>query len=290
MTSNGCTVQDAQTGAIIGRGTERGGLYYVDEAGHEGHTLLARGCPYHQLRIWLKRLGHPSVGYLKLIFPSLHSCNNFLNCESCVLAKSHKHSYSPSLSRTHKPFVLLHSDVWGPAPVFNSHSFSYFVLFVDDCTRMSWLYFLKHKFEVFDVFVTFCNMIVTQFHTQPQILRSNNGGEYVNLNMKQFINNHGLIHQTTFPETPQQNGVVERKNRTLLEITRSLIFESRVPALYWPEALATPTYLTNHLPTKALHFQTPLETLETHHEVLFSHSLPPRVFGCCICSSTHTDS
>ena len=176
MTSNGCIVQVSQTKAIIGRGTERGGSYYVDEAGHKGHTSLACGSPNHQLRIWHKLLGHPSVGYLKRLFPSFHSCNNFLDCESCVLVKSHKHSYSPSLSHTHKPFVLLNSDVWGPTPVFNSHGFSYFVLFVDDCTRMSWLYFLKHKSEVFDVFVTFYNMIVTQFHIQPQILRSDNGG------------------------------------------------------------------------------------------------------------------
>ena len=86
MTSSGCIVQDAQTGAIMGNGTGRGGLYYMDEAGHKGHTLLARGSPNHQLRIWHKRLGHPLVGYLKRLFPSLHSCNNLLDCEACVLA------------------------------------------------------------------------------------------------------------------------------------------------------------------------------------------------------------
>ena len=85
--------------------------------------------------------------------------------------------------------------------------------------------------------------------------------------MKQFANDHGLIHQTTCPDTPQQNGVAERKNRTLLEITRAFMIESRVPAPYWAEALATDNYLTNRLPTKALHFQTPLNTLKTHHEV-----------------------
>ena len=251
----------------------------MDEAGHKGHTSLARGSPDQQLRIWHKSLGHPSLAYLKRLFPLLHSCNNLLDSEACVLAKSHKHSYFPSLSHTHKPFVLLHSDVWGPAPIFNSHAFSYFVLFVDDCTNMSYVYLLKHKYEVFDVFVTFYNMIVTQFQTQPQILRFDNKGEYVNLNMKHFITNHGLIHQTTCPDTPQQNGVVERKNQNLLEITRSLMFESRVPASYWPKALATATYLTNHLPTKALHFQTPLDTLKTHVPIPSSHSLPPRVFG-----------
>ena len=77
-----------------------------------------------------------------------------LDCDSCVLAKSHKHSYLPSLSHATKPFVLIHSDVWGHAPNFGTHNYSYYVLFVDDCTRMSWIYFLKHKSEVFSVFFT----------------------------------------------------------------------------------------------------------------------------------------
>ena len=73
---------------------------------------------------------------------------------------------------------------------------------MDDCTRMSWIYFLKHKSEVCNVFVKFYNMIMTQFQTNPQILSSDNGGEYVNLDMKQFFDTHGLIHQTTSPNTP----------------------------------------------------------------------------------------
>ena len=99
----------------------------------------------------------------------------YLDCESCVLAKSHKHSYLPSLTRSTSPFSLIHSNVWGSAPISATHNFSYYVLFVDDCTRMSWVYFLKHKSEVFSVFVTFYNMLQTQFHAKPQILHSDNG-------------------------------------------------------------------------------------------------------------------
>ena len=102
------------------------------------------------------------------------------------------------------------------------------------------------------------------------------------MNTKKFVDDHGLIHQTTCPDTPQQNGVAERKNRILLEITRSLMFESHLPAHYRPEALATATYLTNRLPTKAMAFQTPLDTLKNHTSIPSSHSLPPRVFGCVV--------
>ena len=99
-----------------------------------------------------------------------------LECKTCVLAKSHKHLYFPSITHSIASCALIHSDVWGPAPNFTSHNFFYYVLFVDDCTRMSWVYFLKHKSEVFSVFVTFYNMLKTQFHATPQILRFENGG------------------------------------------------------------------------------------------------------------------
>ena len=77
------------------------------------------------------------------------------------------------------------------------------MLFVDDCTRMSWVYFLKQKFEVFSVFVAFYNILQTQFHAKPQILRSNNGGEYINSAIKQFLSDYGMLHQTSCPNTPQ---------------------------------------------------------------------------------------
>ena len=100
--------------------------------------------------------------------------------------------------------------------------------------------------------------------------------------MKSFILEHGMLHQTTCPDTPQQNGVAERKNRTLLEISFALMFESHVPASYWPEAISTANYLTNCLPTKCLQFQTPLATLSNFHPIPSSHTLPPRIFGCVV--------
>ena len=108
----------------------------------------------------------------------------------------------------------------GPAFISATHNFFYYVLFVDDyCTHMSWAYFLKHKFEVFLVFVAFYDMLQTQFHAKPQILRTDNGGEYVNSAITQFLSDNWMLHQTSCPDTPQQNGIAERKNRKLLEIT-----------------------------------------------------------------------
>ena len=81
---------------------------------------------------------------------------------------------------------------------------------------------------------------------------------------------------------PQQNGVPERKNRTLLEMTRAIMLESHVPTYLWSEAIAAANHLTNRLPTKALNYKTPLEALQVFQPMPSSHSLPPRIFGCIV--------
>ena len=128
--------------------------------------------------------------------------------------------------------MLIHSDVWGPVSDATIHEYFYFVLFIDDCTQMSWVYFLKRKSKVFNIFVKFYKMIQTHFNKQIHILRSDNGGEYMKLDMKEIITSNGLIHQTSLTGTQQQNRVAERKNRTLLEIARALMFKSHVPTYF----------------------------------------------------------
>ncbi|XP_071695345.1 uncharacterized protein [Rutidosis leptorrhynchoides] len=213
-----CILQDIRTGEIIGCGTERDGLYYVDEVTQDGSIMLAHGTPDRQAGLWHRRLGHLSAGYLHILFPSLFSSNKSIECETCILAKSHQNSFKTSNTRTECPFALIHSHVWGPARVNGGHNFRYFLLFIDDCTRMTWTYFLTNKSEVFDKFTTFSNMIQTQFQSKIQVLRSDNGGEFFNTQMKLLCEEKGIIHQATCPHTPQQKGVAERKNRILLEI------------------------------------------------------------------------
>jgi len=159
-------------------------------------------------------LGHPSFGYLRHVFPDLFSDveTSELNCDTCILAKSHRATYPLSMNKSDIPFALIHSNVWGPSPVSIVSGVCWFVTFVDDCTRMTWLYLLKHKDEVFKVFHSFHAMIQTQFSAQIRILRSDNGGEYVNHHFQSYFQLHGLIHETSCPQTPQQNGVAERKN------------------------------------------------------------------------------
>ncbi|KAJ0625451.1 putative RNA-directed DNA polymerase [Helianthus annuus] len=268
------------TGTIIGRGTERQGLYYVDEVAQQGTVMLAHGTTNREAWLWHRRLGHPSSGYLHLLFPKLFSPRDKINCETCFLAKSHRQPFKPNNTRVNVPFSLIHSDVWGPSPITGGQGFRYFLLFIDDCTRMTWVYFLKHKSEVFEKFTIFHTMIHTQFQKEIQILRSDNGGEFVNASIKQFCQTKGIIHQTTCPHTPEQNGVAERKNRIILEMTRAFLIESKVPKFFWPEAVASSVYLINQLPTKILELKTPIQALEKFAKIPPPLTLEPRIFGC----------
>ena len=258
-----CMLQDTKTGTIVGRGTERSGLYYVDEIAQQSMALLAHEPTTRKAWLLHRRLGHPSIGYLKLMFPKLASSLNSLDCETCHLAKSHRHSFKLNNTRVPTPFSLIHSDVWGPAPIHGGQGLRYFLLFIDDFSRMTWVYFLKNKSEVFDKFTQFYKMVQTQYKQCIQVLRSDNGGEYINANMKTFFVEKGLIHQTSCAYTPEQNGVAERKNRYILEITRALLIESKIPTSFWPEAIATSVYLMNRLPRESSILKLPSIRLST---------------------------
>ena len=117
--------------------------------------------------------------------------------------------------------------------------------FIDDFSRYTWLYLLKRKSDVFSVFKDLCALIKNQFKATIKILRSDNSTEYINMEFGQFLALHGIEHQTICVNTPEQNGVAERKNRYLLEVARSLMFTMNVPKFLWREAIKTATYLIN---------------------------------------------
>lgn len=284
MYSNFCLIQDILTKEIIGCGTKRGGLYYVDDinVGQAHHINRLQTTKERQIWLWHRSLGHPSFHYLKHVFPSLltHTQISDLKCDICILAKSHRATYPLSTNKSNSPFALIHSDVWGPSPVAHISGIRWFVIFVDDCTRMTWLYLMKHKDEVFNIFTTFHAMINTQYGATIKVLRSDNGGEYVNTQLKAYFTQHGLIHETSCAQTPQQNGVAERKNRHILETARALLLGASMPQSFWTDAVSTAVHLLNRMPSKVLSFKTPLQCLSAHVTLPNVLMLSPRVFGC----------
>ena len=115
--------------------------------------------------------------------------------------------------RAFAPFELVHSDVWGPCPVMYPNGFKYFITFVDDFSRITWLYLMKSRFELFSHFSAFCAEIQTQFHVSIQTLRSDNTKEYLSEPFQSFMLHLEILHQTSCVDTPFQNVVAERNNR-----------------------------------------------------------------------------
>ena len=207
----------------------------------------------------------------------------------CELAKHHRASFPKSKYKPSIPFTLIHSDLWGPSRIPNKTHKKWFITFIDDHTRMCWVYLLTDKTEVRSVFMNFHSRIQTQFHTKIQILRTDNGTEYFNHSLSTYLQENGIIHQSSCVDTPQQNRVAERKNGNILEVARALPFTSHMPSQFWGDSILIATYLINRMPSRFLSFITPLQKFHEFfpHSRLDAH-LPLCVFGP-LCLSTLTD-
>ena len=217
-------------------------------------------------KLWHKRLGHFNYDSLKLMYikqlvedmPAVNK--NQEVCEVCQLGKQQKLPFPSKNSwRASEKLQLIHTDVCGPISEASLNGSRYFLLFIDDYSRMWWVYFLKQKSEVADVFSSFKAMVENQAKSSIKIIRSDNGTEYTTQKFEIQCKKAGIQHQLTSPYNPQQNGVSERKNRTVMEMCRCLMFEKHLPKKFWAEGVNTSVYLLNRLPTKALEFKTPYE-------------------------------
>ena len=246
------------------------------------HGIKQKGDP-PDMWLWHRRLGHPSFEVLRKVFPNLAnpSVTTKLHCDVCEIAKHHRVSYPSSENKSTLPFSIVHSDVWGPCRTTSIFGHRWFVTFIDEHTRHTWVYLMRDKSEVFSLFVTFYNMISNLFDTKIRILQSDQGREYVNNDFKKFFTEKGIIHHMSCVHTSPQNGLAKRKNRHLLNVTRSLLFTHNVPKNFWGDALLTAGYLINRLPSKFLNFQSPHEKLVSlFPSVRFFSNLPLKVFGC----------
>lgn len=286
-----CTFKDLSTGKMIGNAKESGGLYYLDNGLDFKDQQKTSTCfesifvssNNDDIMLWHLRLGHPSFPYLKHLFPKLFSKKDpsLFHCETCEFAKHHRSSFSTQPYKQSKPFAVIHSDVWGPNRINTFSNKKWFITFIDDHTRICWVYLLKEKSEVGQVVKNFFKMVHTQYQTNIQVFRSDNGKEYFNILLSDFFLANGVVHQSSCVNTPQQNGIAERKNRHLLEVARALLFANKVPKYLWGEAVLTASYLINRMPSKVLDFHTPLDVFRNYFPLTsVSADLPLKVFGC----------
>ena len=146
---------------------------------------------------------------------------------------------------------------------------------------------MKSKSEVNLLFQKFHKMVYSQYNAQVQVLCSDNGGEYLSFKLKRYLEAHETIHQTTCFNTPQQNGVAERKNRHLLEVVCASLIEAHMPLPYWGHALTSTTYLINRVPSNTIDFWTPSQALIEAIVAPVGPNLPPHVFGCVAFAHLH---
>ncbi|KAJ9542741.1 LOW QUALITY PROTEIN: hypothetical protein OSB04_029247 [Centaurea solstitialis] len=264
-----CVFQDLQTKRIIGRGRESDGLYIFEQRTPYSLTSSSFASAFEVHC----RLGHPSLQSLKKLHPEFSHLLS-LQCESCQFAKHQCVHLSPRVNkRATSPFQLVHSDVWGPCSVASKTGFRYFVTFVDDYSRTTWLYLMKNRSEVFNHLCSFHSEIKTQFQTSIKTLRSDNAKEYLSQSVQSYMLQNGIIHESSCVDTPAQNGVAERKNRHLLEVARALLFQMSVPKPFWADAVATACFLINRMPSVVLNGDTPFSVFETPLPI------EPKIFG-----------
>ena len=180
----------------------------------QSHMPISTSFHVHKDKKWLwhHRLGHPSDSILRTVLSSCNndsmkctdsSSNSVSHCKHCLSGKMHKLPFNKSVFLSSKPLELVHSDVWGPAPITSINDIRYRLVFIDDFSKFTWVYLLKNKSDVFDVFKYFKSYIETQLNTQIKVLRIDGGGEYTSNAFNHFCSNSGIIHQTSCPYTPQ---------------------------------------------------------------------------------------
>ncbi|KAJ3691762.1 hypothetical protein LUZ61_020926 [Rhynchospora tenuis] len=197
--------------------------------------------------MWHDRFGHPSNSVtMKLLKDFALPCTSLSleTCNDCMIAKSHKLSFSSSSSCTTSPLELVHSDVWGPSPIVSKNNFRYYLIFVDDFSRFTWIFFMSNKSEVLSIFTRFKAQVENLLNCTIKTLRTDGGTEYKPI-AKHFPQ---LVHQTTCPYTPEQNGISERKHRHVVELSLAIMSRASIPKCFWDEIFSSVVYLINRLP------------------------------------------
>jgi len=230
--------------------------------------------------LWHLRFGHLNFDSLNLLarknmvsgLPVIDVPKNI--CETCVLGKKHRDPFpSGSAWRAKKPLELIHSDLCSVEVPSNGGS-RYFISFIDDFSRKAWVYFLQNKSDACTTFKKFKAYVEKRSGYQIQTLRTDRGTEY--LVCDDFLEQHGIRHQLTARYTPQQNGVAERKNRTIMDMVRCMLKFKNLPKDFWAEAVACAIYVLNMCPTKSVFNKTPQEAWSGQKPAI-KHL---RVFGC----------
>ena len=198
-------------------------------------------------------------------------------CAGCASGKHHREKFiKEQVWRASNPLELIHTDLCGPMQNDSVGGNRYFITFIDDYSRMCWVYFLRNKSGALNVFKKFKAFVELQSGHKLKKLRSDRGGEYTSKEFEEFCEKQGMERQLTVAYSPQQNGVAERRNRTICEMGRSMLIEKGMPVTFWAEAVNTAVYIQNRCYTTSVAEKTPFEAF-TGRKPGVKHL---KVFGC----------
>ncbi|GKA53055.1 retrovirus-related pol polyprotein from transposon TNT 1-94 [Tanacetum coccineum] len=219
--------------------------------------------------LWHRRLSHLNFGTINQL--TSHDLVDGLSkfkyrknhlCLACEQGKSKKASLPPKLvPSTESKLELLHMDLCGPMRVASINGKKYILVIVDDYSRYTWVYFLRTKDEAPDMIIDFVNQVQRNLKALILTIRTDNGTEFKNEKLRAFYAKLGIVHKTSIARTPQQNGVVERRNRTLVEAARTMLIFSKAPEFLWAEAIATACFTQNRSIIHTRHNKTPYELI-----------------------------
>ncbi|KAH9685121.1 Integrase catalytic domain-containing protein [Citrus sinensis] len=232
------TLKVVRGSIVIMKGTKQNGLYVLNGHTTVGEASVTEKCE-DKARLWHLRLGHMSERGLKEfqkngVFGS-DKLSSLGFCEDCILGKASRLKFESAVHSTKEKLAYIHSDLWGPAQVDSLGGCRYFLSFIDDYSKMVWVYVLKTKDEVLERFKRCKILVETQTNLKVKALRTDNGLEFRNKEFGDFCERHGIMRHKIVIHTPKQNGLAERMNRTLMDKVRSpsTTIECKTPIELW---------------------------------------------------------
>lgn len=268
--SDAATIVDTSGRPILRAERESGGLYLLKAGNREtvANSALDGGITkkLQAAKTWHRKMGH-------LNYQDLWNCQRSnavsglelserpdnIFCDVCTKGKMTRAPFPKKSERKTEMLELIHSDICGPIRTESSGGSRYFATFIDDASRWSEVRFLRNKSDVLQAFKDYKALVENQTGRRVKYLQSDNGREYCNERFDTFLKDNGIGRRLTVPYTPEQNGVAERKNRTLLDMARCLLLQSSLPKSLWAEAVNTANYIRNRCPTSHLDGRTPYE-------------------------------
>nr|GEV42247.1 putative ribonuclease H-like domain-containing protein [Tanacetum cinerariifolium] len=233
-------------------------------------TCLFAKATIDESNLWHRRLGHINFKTIKKLVKGnlvrglpTKVFENDNTCVACKKGKQHRASCKTMpVSSINQPLYRLHMDLFGSTFVKILNKKSYCLVIIDDYSRFTWVFFLDTKDKTSPILKTFITGLENHLSLKVKIIRSDNGTEFKNHDLNQFCGMKLIKREFSVPRTPQQKGIAERKNRTLIEAARTIMADSLLPIPFWAEAVNTACYVQNKVLVTKPHNKTPYELLQ----------------------------